>query len=282
MPEKYPDFIFERAGGWRYFRHNLVQPLDTATLSNTESPIIRLLSQQKIVTSSRYSHVCQAVLNNGGERLAVYYKGIDFKSPRDAIKQQLSKSRAIKAFEAERLLQSLGFGTPSTLLTGWRQRLFFKDHFFTLSAALIGYDDLYTTVKQIGAHSNSQKRAFIQQLASTIARLHSENIGHGDLRAGNVMCRHNEDWQFSFLDNERTRQYKKLPDNIRIKNLVQLNLLLSPAISNTDRQRFFYHYSILCYGRTNKDLLSRVVSKTRKRLKIMLDKKKIEVDDLWL
>ena len=287
MPEKYPGFMFERAGGWRFFRNRVLQSLNTATpntamSTTTESPISRHLSQQQAVASSHYSHVCKATLNNGGEKLAVYFKGMDFKSPRDAIKQQLSKSRAIKAFEAELLLQSLGFGTPSTLLTGWRQRLFFKDSFFTLSAALIDYDDLYTTVAQVGTHSSSQKRVFIKQLATTIARMHKENIAHGDLRAGNVMCRYSESWQFSFLDNERTRQYKKLPDNIRIKNLVQLNLLFSPLISKTDRQRFFYHYSLLCYGQTNKDLLSRVVNKTRKRLKIMLDKKKIEAADLWL
>jgi len=112
--------------------------------------------------------------------------------------------------------------------------------------------------------------------------MHNENIGHGDLRAGNIMCQQSGSWKFSFLDNERTRQYKKLPDNIRIKNLVQLNLLFNPVISKANRQRFFNHYSALCYGQTNKDLLNKVIDKTRKRLKIMLDKKKIGVADLWL
>jgi hypothetical protein len=241
-----------------------------------------LLGEQEEIAASQHSHVCKAVLNNGDESLSVYFKGMDFKSLRDAIKQQFRKSRAIKAFEAELLLQSLGFGTPTTLLTGWRQRLFFKDSFFTLSAALIDYSDLYTTVAQLGEQSSSQKRAFIEQLAATIARMHRENIGHGDLRAGNVMCQQSGDWKFSFLDNERTRQYTKLPENIRINNLVQLNLLLSPVISKADRQRFFNHYSALCYGQTNKDLLDKVINKTRKRLKIMLDKQKIGAADLWL
>lgn len=282
MPYQYPDFIFERAGPWRTYRNKALHKIEGFAAGGTEPPIVHWLDERQEITSSQYSHVCKAGLNNSGESLSVYYKAMDFKSLRDAIKQQFSKSRAIKAFEAELLLQSLDFGTPSTLLTGWRQRLFFKDSFFTLSAALIDYNDLYTTVAQLRELSSSQKKAFIEQLAATIARMHKENIGHGDLRAGNVMCQKKEGWQFSFLDNERTRQYKKLPDNIRIKNLVQLNLLLSPVISKTDRQRFFNHYSTHCYGQTNKDLLSKIINKTRKRLKIMLEKKKIGASDLWL
>ena len=282
MAKQYRDFIFENSGPWRIYRNKALLKIKVSSPTGSEPPVARLLGEQQEIASSQHSHVCKAILNNGGESLSVYFKGMDFKSPRDAIKQQFSKSRAIKAFEAELLLQSLSFGTPSTLLTGWRQRLFFKDSFFTLSAALIEYDDLYTTVAQLKEQSSSQKRAFIEQLAATIARMHNENIGHGDLRAGNVMCQQNGSWQFSFLDNERTRQYKKLPDNIRIKNLVQLNLLFNPVISKANRQRFFNHYSALCYGQTNKDLLSKVIDKTRKRLKIMLDKKKIGVADLWL
>ncbi len=282
MPSKYPNFNFESTGRWRFYRNSTLEKIEATAPTATAPPVIHRLSKRQEIAASQYSHVCSAVLSNRGEALSVYFKGMDFKSPRDAIKQQLSKSRAIKAFEAELLLQSLGFGTPITLLTGWRQGLFFKDSFFTLSAALIGYEDLYTTVAQLGKQSSSQKRAFIEQLAATIARMHRANIGHGDLRAGNVMCQQNEGWQFSFLDNERTRQYAKLPENIRIKNLVQLNLLLSPVISKTDRQRFFNHYSALCYGQTNEDLLGKVINKTRKRLKIMLDKKKIGAADLWL
>ncbi len=282
MPNKYPDFIFERAGHWCFYRNKALEPIDTPAPTDAESPISPLLSERQEITSSQHSHVCKAILNNRKQTFPVYFKGMDFKSPRDAIKQQFGKSRAIKAFEAELLLQSLGFGTPTTLLTGWRQRLFFKDSFFTLSAALTDYEDLYAIVGQLGKQPADQKKAFNEQLATTIARMHRENIGHGDMRAGNVMCQQSGGWKFSFLDNERTRQYKKLPENIRIKNLVQLNLLLSPVISKTDRQRFFNHYSALCYGQTNKDLLSKVIDKTRKRLKIMLNKKKIEAADLWL
>ena len=282
MTSEYPDFIFECTGPWRTYRNKALHKIEDSAPTGSEPPVTHLLGGQQEIASSQHSHVCKAVLNNGGETLPVYFKGMDFKSPRDAIKQQFCKSRAIKAFEAELLLQSLGFDTPTTLLTGWRQRLFFKDSFFTLSAALNDYNDLYTTVAQLRGQSSSQKRAFIEQLAATIARMHRENIGHGDLRAGNVMCQQNAGWKFSFLDNERTRQYTKLPENIRIKNLVQLNLLLSPVIYKADRQRFFNHYSALCYGQTNKGLLDKVINKTRKRLKSMLGKKKIEATDIWL
>ena len=223
------------------------------------------------------------MFNNGAASSPVYLKAMDFKSLRDAIKQQFFKSRAIKAFEAELLLQSLGFGTATTLLTGWRRGpLFIKHAFFTLSAALDDHADLYTSVAQLGTQTRRQKRAFIAQFAATIARMHNANIGHGDLRAGNVMCRHTEHWHFAFIDNERTRQYPALPEHMRIKNLVQLNLLLSPVISKADRQYFFNHYSRLCFAGVNQDLLNKVIAKTRKRLQIMRDKQKIEAADLWL
>ena len=283
MPNQYPSFIFENSGPWRTYRNKALLKIEGSSPTGSEPPVARLLCEQQEIASSQHSHVCKAMLNNGGESLSVYFKGMDFKSPRDAIKQQFSKSRAIKAFEAEQLLQSLGFGTPTTLLTGWRQRmLFFKDSFFTLSAALIDYDDLYTTVAQLREHSSSQKRAFIKQLAETIARMHKENIGHGDLRAGNVMCKYSDEWRFSLIDNERTRKYRKLPERIRIKNLVQLNLLISPIINTSDRQRFFDNYSLLCYGQINRNLLNKVIDKTRRRLKIMVEKQKIEASDLWL
>lgn len=283
MPSKYPDFIFERAGSWCFYRNKALQPIEATVPTDAESPISQLLSERQDIASSQHSHVCKAILNNRKHIFPVYFKGMDFKSPRDAIKQQLSRSRAIKAFEAELLLQSLGFGAPTTLLTGWRQRrLFLKDNFFTLSAALTDYEDLYTIVAQLGKQPAFQKRVFIEQLSATIARMHRENIGHGDLRAGNVMCRYSKEWHFSFIDNERTRKYRKLPERIRIKNLVQLNLLISPVINKTDRQRFFYNYSLHCYGEVNKNLLTNVINKTSKRLKIMVDKQKIAASDLWL
>ncbi len=283
MPRNYPDFIFETAGCWRFYRNMALDPLKLPNPEKHDLPINHFLSEQHEIAASPFSRVCKAVLNNNGKEFAVYLKQMNFKSPRDIIKQQLTKSRSIKAFEAELLLQSLGFGTPTTLLTGWRkQTLFFKDSFFTLSVALTNYEDLYTIVTQLGEHPAYQKRAFIDQFSATIARMHMENIGHGDLRAGNVMCQHDESWKFSFLDNERTRQYEKLPENIRIKNLVQLNLLLNNVINKTDRQRFFNNYSALCYGKINKDLLNNVINKTRKRLKTMLDKKKIGAADIWL
>lgn len=283
MHSKYPDFIFERAGDWYFYRNKVLQPIETAAPTDAESPISPLLSARQEIASSQYSHVCKAILNNGDKPLSVYFKGIGFKSPRDIIKQQFSKSRSIKAFEAEQMLQSLGFGAPTTLFTGWRQQmLFFKDSFFTLSAALTDYEDLYTIVAQLGKQPAHQKRNFIEQLSATIARMHKENIGHGDLRAGNVMCKHSKEWQFSLIDNERTRKYRNLPERIRIKNLVQLNLLISPVINISDRQRFFDNYSLLCYGQINRGLLTKVVDKTRRRLKIMVKKQKIGAADLWL
>ena len=73
--------------------------------------------------------------------------------------------------------------------------------------------------------------------------MHAANISHGDLRTGNVLVKLKEDdWDFYFLDNERTVKYNKLPDKLRIKNLVQIGMVLNENLTNTDRMRFYKTY----------------------------------------
>ena len=57
-----------------------------------------------------------------------------------------------------------------------------------------------------------------------IGRFHAAGFSHGDLRWGNVLIKSPESEQpvFIYLDNDRTKKYRKLPDRLRLKNLVQL------------------------------------------------------------
>jgi tRNA A-37 threonylcarbamoyl transferase component Bud32 len=72
-----------------------------------------------------------------------------------------------------------------------------------------------------------------------IGRLHTSGFVHGDLRWGNILVRGAESERpiFIFIDNDRTRKYRRIPARLRIKNLVQMKYpgsLLDRPESNWD------------------------------------------------
>jgi hypothetical protein len=73
--------------------------------------------------------------------------------------------------------------------------------------------------------------------------MHAAGIFHGDLRLGNILARKEKSgWHFFLIDNERTRKFRRLPSHLRLKNLVQANILISDCVTKTDRMRFFKSY----------------------------------------
>jgi tRNA A-37 threonylcarbamoyl transferase component Bud32 len=99
--------------------------------------------------------------------------------------------------------------------------------------------------------------------------MHAAGIFHGDLRLGNVLVQKNEgQWRFFFIDNERTKKFYHLPDSLRLKNLVQVNMFRE-GISRTDHLRFFKAYlkenpSIV---RKQNKWAKKIVTKTNRRLR---------------
>jgi predicted unusual protein kinase regulating ubiquinone biosynthesis (AarF/ABC1/UbiB family) len=88
----------------------------------------------------------------------------------------------------------------------------------------------------------SQKQQLISRFGQTVGRMHAQNIFHGDLRLGNVLVKQdNSQFVFIFLDNERTRKFKKLPRRLRLKNLVQI-CMSRDNISDPDRTIFLNAY----------------------------------------
>jgi hypothetical protein len=89
--------------------------------------------------------------------------------------------------------------------------------------------------------------------------MHDKGIFHGDLRLGNILVKEappchserseaesknllkQEDFQFYFLDNERTKKFNSLHWKLRIKNLVQINIDRNNVDEN-DRKLFFDIY----------------------------------------
>jgi hypothetical protein len=99
--------------------------------------------------------------------------------------------------------------------------------------------------------------------------MHAKGIFHGDLRLGNVLVvREGQKWRFFFIDNERTKKFYLLPNRLRLKNLVQINMFRS-GITNTDRMRFFKAYINVnpCVQVRYVGWARKVIAKTNHRLR---------------
>jgi len=99
--------------------------------------------------------------------------------------------------------------------------------------------------------------------------MHRQGIFQGDLRERNILVRPGDPSTIFFLDNERTRRFRRLPPRRRLKNLVQMNMNPSPVLTRTDRLRVFG-----AYLQQNPELLPerkqwvrRIEEKTRRRLR---------------
>jgi tRNA A-37 threonylcarbamoyl transferase component Bud32 len=115
------------------------------------------------------------------------------------------------------------------------------------------------------------KKMIIDNLGSTIGRMHKTGIYHGDLRLNNILLHHTDKAvAFYFIDNERNRIYKKIPEYLIEKNLVQVNLIFPEYVTRQDRLRFYKSYNKV-YGRFTADeqnrLMQSVQIRTEKRLK---------------
>jgi len=117
-------------------------------------------------------------------------------------------------------LQQSGFHTPAIVCTAFR-----GCQMFSVSEAVdadCSVQNLY--MKKEGGEITALaglRNAFGRE----IGRLHVAGFVHGDLRWGNVLIKgvKTDSPNFIYLDNDRTRRYRKLPARGRIGNLVQIH-----------------------------------------------------------
>jgi tRNA A-37 threonylcarbamoyl transferase component Bud32 len=186
-------------------------------------------------------------------------------------------NRAQREFKGDLLLQANGFYAPKIVIVGQKGA-----HNFIVSQMIPSQLPLQQYFRDVSVLPLIEKkmlhrRKTIAELGQIIGRLHSCGLSHGDLRWGNIIIDASDinHFHFVFLDNERTRQYRYLPDRKRLKNLVQLNMIPAVPVSQTDKLRF-----IKFYLKENPELMTskkkwihRVVRKTRRRLALRLLKK---------
>ncbi|OGW37307.1 MAG: hypothetical protein A2Y97_09050 [Nitrospirae bacterium RBG_13_39_12] len=188
------------------------------------------------------------------------------------------KSRSTRAWQGGMLLLKNGFSTPDLIARGDILKRFWVQKTFLITQALNKSSNIYDYINILfngrSFETIQKKREFIITIGRLIGRLHKTGIFHGDLRPGNILINHLDNKiLFHFIDNERNKYFPEgIPDRLREKNLVQINMIVTPLITFTDRLRFFKEYlnentELKPYA---KDLTRKIFLKTRKRLQKLI------------
>ncbi len=203
------------------------------------------------------------------KRNVAYYKEFLNRSLFEGLKSLIRASRCDRARLQGEILRQKGFRSPEILC--WGQHGY--RHFMVtegVNATSLGHFISKHWGPPLSREQFRAKREFIEKLGEEIGRLHKEGICHGDLRLNNILVQQTEmGINFYFIDNERNRCFKKIPQRLIKKNLVQVNMIDPSYVTLQDRLRFFMAYSKI-YPRFSfeerRSLMQKVHQRTLRRL----------------
>jgi len=225
------------------------------------------------VHSSKFTRVYKSKVDFNGVEKTLYLKWYLYRSAWDFIKHLCRSSRAKRAFRAKLMLAENNFEAPIIVAMGECRPTFFCMASFLVTLEIENVKParqlLLESIDSTTTEQLQAKRRQIRAFAQAVGRMHNSGIFQGDLRLGNPLARNDgTGWRFFFLDNERTRKFGRLPHRLRVKNLVQVNMVPPLQMSNTDRMRFFKAYAAenKMTGHRAKKLIRGTLKKTRKRL----------------
>ena len=198
------------------------------------------------VPSSDYTRVFKCNVSLDGVARPFYLKKYLCRSILDFVKHLFRPSRAKRAFNATMMLHKNGFDAPAVIGLFEQRTGPFCTNNILLTEGIENSKSMFQVLTDIcqnsGGDTSIDKRDLIEAFGMIIGQMHAKGIFHGDLRLGNVLVvRQEQKWRFYFIDNERTKKFYRLPERLRLKNLVQINMFQS-GITNTDRMRFFKAY----------------------------------------
>lgn len=198
------------------------------------------------VRSSGFARVHKFAVRFDSVERGIYFKQYFCRSGWDFIKHLVRASRAKRAFKASEVLTENGFETPVIIAMGECKSGFFNTRNFLVTLEVESAKQIHQLIpgslENLTKEQLQGKRKLVRAFGQTVGRMHRAGIFHGDLRLGNVLARQEKSsWHFFFIDNERTRQFRRLPARLRLKNMVQINMFRD-GITNTDRLRFFKTY----------------------------------------
>jgi hypothetical protein len=226
----------------------------------------------RVVPSAATSRVFRLAVEVGDRVVTLYHKDYLQRSFWDAVKHIVRPSRARRAFHASLMLAAEGFGVPEIVALGETHSGLLAKSCFLVTREVSQAERVVVLLAASPctqtALSLRARRDLLRTLGGMVGRMHQAGIVHGDLRLGNVLARRERDqWMLFLLDNERTRRWPRLPARLRLKNLVQVNML-TKGISATDRLRFFLAYIAECpqLRPRHKQWARRIHARTAQRL----------------
>ncbi len=197
------------------------------------------------VSSSRFSRVYRCRIGFFGTVHSLYLKQFLHRSTWDILKHLFRPSRAQRAFKASLMLAENGLSSPEVIAVGELKYGFVPVRTFFITRQLENAASACALLEDFTRRPDKTraKRNLIAAFGETVGRMHAAGIFHGDLRPGNVFGEDtSEGWRFLFLDNERTRRFRRLPHRLIVKNLVQIGMLHKQLVTPTDRMRFLKSY----------------------------------------
>jgi len=225
------------------------------------------------VFSSDSSRVHKFTASFDGMERWIYFKRYLWRSALDFIKHLVRPSRARRAFKATLMLEKNGFEAPVVVAMGECKSSFIDRENFLATIEVEDAKQIYQfmpeSAEDLTKEQLRDKRELIREFGQTVGRMHAKGIFHGDLKVVNVLARQEKKgWVFSFIDNERTKQFYRLPAWLRLKNLVQLNVDRTDALTGTDRMRFFKSYlqKNPLVARKRNEWVKKIITKTNRRL----------------
>lgn len=254
-----------------YVRSGFPKTSIAETLATTQSDGVR--GPFTKIPASRFARVSRCEVTFGGRCHKLYFKQYLNRSVWDFVKHLLRPCRAKRALKAAAMLEENGLHSPDIIAMGELNYGPVCVENFLITRELENAHNIYTSLSdnwpELTIEALRDKRAFISELGKTIGRMHAAGIFHGDLRPGNVFAQKLDgSWRFFFLDNERTMKFPVLPRRLRIKNLVQINMLVPGSVTTADRLRFLKTYVSQNPKIKSqvKSLALKVSEKTRQRL----------------
>jgi hypothetical protein len=194
------------------------------------------------VKSSRFAVVHAGPVPPDGR--ACFFKRFLLRGAADWLKHWVRPSRARRALVSGERIRRLGFVAPVPLCL-IEERRCGPGQTALVTEAIEGARSVRDRVLEplpAGAGALARRRCLLHAVGGAIGAWHAAGLYHGDLSPRNILCRTaGERLEFFWLDNEGTRRFGRLPERLRVRNLVQVDKRLLP-LSRTDRMRLARGY----------------------------------------
>ena len=199
----------------------------------------------KFLKDSRSSTVAEVTVRVNGHELAAIYKRFRVTSRTDAVTNCLRHSPAIRSWIHGHGLCERCLPTARPLAIFHRRVGPFQLEGYLLTEKIPDAQELHGFVNGLSSLQESRTpialRSLIEKIARLVGDLHSRQLSHRDLKAGNVLVAGNSVW---LIDLVGVRRFRHLTPERRVQNLTRLHASFwhHAKISRTDKLRFLRTY----------------------------------------